>query len=136
MGKQLTGECDCGYVGEVYIASGRAQHGKKFAYPHYCTSCDSLISVDLLSESQTCKVCGSGDVHSYEALTKTLSDDSFLKKLPTNFLLKIGYHRLDAVQEETFCYPLKKTFVLLRGNHFCPKCKNQSMRFFTSMLFD
>lgn len=136
MGKQLTGECDCGYGGEVYIASGRAQHGKVFKYPYFCNSCDSLISVDVLSQSQSCSECGSDDVHSYEALTKTLSYKSLLNRLPNEVLKTAGYHRSDVVQEETFCYPLKKTFVFLRGNHYCPKCKVNSMRFFTSMFYD
>ena len=136
MGKQLTGLCDCSYGGEVYIASGRTQHGKVFYYPHYCNSCDSLISVDLLSKSKTCKFCASDDVHSFEATSKTISSKSLLNKLPPNFLLKIGYHSSELVHEEIFCYPLNKKFVLLRGNHYCPKCKHQSMHFFTSMLYD
>ncbi len=136
MGTELTGECSCGYGKKVYIASGRAQHGKVFKYPHFCKSCDSLISVDLLSESQICTECGSDDVHSYAASTKTLSYKSLLNRLPTEVLRAAGYHRSEVVHEETFCYPLKKWFVFLRGDHFCPKCKNQSMRFFTSMLYD
>lgn len=136
MGKQLTGLCDCGYAAQVYIASGRSQHGKIFNYPYHCNSCDSLISIDVLSKSQLCNQCGSTDVKSYESLTKTLSNNSFLNKLSTDFLLKIGYHKSDVVHEESFCYPLEKKFVLLCGNHYCPKCKNQSMRFITSMLYD
>lgn len=136
MGKELTGTCSCGYGKKVYIASGRAEHGKVFNYPHFCESCDSLISVDVLSESQICTECGSDDVHSYAAPTKTLSYKSLLNRLPTEVLRAAGYHRSEVVQEETFCYPLKKRFVFLRGDHFCPKCKNQSMRFFTSMLYD
>lgn len=136
MGKKITGECDCGYVGEAHIASGRAQHGKVFNYPHHCNSCDSLISIDVLCKYQICNQCGSTDVKSYKSLTKTLSHNSFLSKLSTDFLLKIGYHRSDVVHEETFCYPLKKKFVLLCGDHYCPKCKSHSMRFTTSMLYD
>jgi ribosomal protein L37AE/L43A len=136
MGTELTGRCDCGFGNKVYIASGRAQHGKVFKYPHYCSSCHSLISVDVLSDSQICSECGSDDIHSYAASTKTLSYKSLLSRFPTEVLKAAGYHRSDVVHEETFCYPLRKTFVFLRGDHYCPKCKKSTMRFFTSMLYD
>lgn len=136
MGTELTGGCDCGYGKKAYIASGRAEHGKVFKYPHYCNSCHSLISVDVLSDSQICSECGSDDIHSYAASTKTLSYKSLLNRLPTEVLKAAGYHRSDVVHDESFCYPLKKTFVFLRGDHYCPKCKNNTMRFFTSMLYD
>jgi len=136
LGKELTGKCDCGYSSKVYIASGRALHGKVFNFPHYCDSCNSLTSVDVLSQPLICKECGSTEIHSYAALTKTLSYNSLLTRLPTKVLKTAGYHTSDVVLEETFCHPLKKTFVFLRGDHHCPKCKQNSMRFFTSMLYD
>ena len=136
MGAVLTGRCECGYGGEVYIASGRALHGKVFNYPYYCDSCSSLTSVDVLSQPLICKECGSIEIHSYEALTKTLPYKSLLNRLPAAVLETAGYHRSDAVHEETFCYPLKKTFVLLREDHHCPKCKENSMRFVTSIRYD
>ena len=136
MGTQLTGRCKCGYEGVAYIASGRANHGKVFKYPHYCKTCLSLTSIDILSDSQLCNECGSADVHSYEAPTRTLSYKSLLNKLPTEILRKAGYHRSEEVHEETFCYPINKRFVFLRKPHFCPRCKENSLHFFTSMLFD
>ena len=136
MGTELTGKCDCGYSSKVYIASGRALHGKVFNYPYYCDDCSSLTSVDLLSQPLICKECGSTEIHSYAALTKTLSYNSLLTRLPTKVLKTAGYHTSDVVQEETFCFSLKKTFVLLRGDHHCPQCKSNSMQFVTSMLYD
>jgi predicted RNA-binding Zn-ribbon protein involved in translation (DUF1610 family) len=136
MGTELTGRCKCGCEGKVYIASGRANHGKVFSYPHYCDACNSLISIDMLGSSQGCPNCGSKDIHSYQAATKTLSYDSLLNRLPTDLLRKAGYHRASEVHDESFCYPIKKHFPLLRGFHHCPQCKDQSMAFFTSMLFD
>jgi len=136
MGTQLTGQCNCGYEANVYIASGRSQHGKVFKYPHHCDACNSLTSIDMLSSDCKCAECGSDQIHSYAASTKTLSYKSLLNRLPTEVLKTAGYHRSDVVHEETFCFPLKKTFVFLRADHYCPKCKNNTMRFFTSMLYD
>ena len=136
MGTQLTGQCKCGYDANVYIASGRAEHGKVFNYPHHCDSCNSLTSVDLLGNNYTCYECGSDQIHSYAAPTKTLSYDSIFNRLSTELLKSAGYHRADVVHEESHCYSLRKSFVFLRGNHYCPRCKENSMRFFTSMLYD
>lgn len=136
MGTQLTGQCGCGYEANVFIASGRANHGKVFKYPHYCDDCSSMTSIDILSGSNNCTECGGQNVHSYEASTKTLSYESLLNKLPTELLRKAGYHRSEDVHEETYCYPITKKFVFLRGAHHCPRCGGQTMKFFTSMLFD
>jgi hypothetical protein len=97
LGTELTGKCECGYGSKVYIASGRALHGKVFNYPHYCDACSSLTSVDVLSPSLVCKECGSTEIHSYEAFTKTLSHKSLLNKLPAEVLKSVGHHRSDAV---------------------------------------
>lgn len=136
MGTELTGKCKCGYTEKVYIGSGRASHGKLFQYPHYCNSCHSLTSADMLADEQICNHCNSKDIHSYAATTKTLSYKSLLNRLPTEVLTRTGYHRTDVVHEESFCYPIKKTFVFLRGAHYCPSCTEESMTFFTSMLYD
>lgn len=136
MGTELTGQCSCGYKGKVYIGSGRAEHGKLFKFPHYCGSCNSLTSVDMLGEEIKCAECGSPEIYSYAAPTKTLAYNSLLNRLPLEMLKKAGYHKSEAVHDESFCYPIKKSFPFLRGNHFCPRCKEQSMTFFTSMLYD
>ena len=136
MGTELTGRCKCGYTDKVYIGSGRASHGKVFKYPHYCNSCNSVTSVEMLADEKKCSNCSGTNIQSYEADTKTLSYKSLLNRLPTELLAKTGYHRTDIVHEESFCYPLKKTFVLTRGMHYCPRCKEFGMTFFTSMLYD
>lgn len=136
MGTELTGKCSCGYQGKVYIASGRANHGKVFKYPHYCDDCSSLTSIDILSGRVACSECDSENVHSYEATSRTLSYKSLLNKMPADLLRKAGFHRSEEVHEETYCFPINKKFVFLRGDKFCPRCKCNSMSFFTSMLYD
>ena len=132
MGLGLLGHCKCGYEKDVYIGSGFAQHGKSFEYPHYCESCNSLTSVDVLKKNPKCAECGSEDIKSYEAITKELPDD--VSGLPY-FMMK-DYHKPEDVQEEDFCYPLDKTFVLLKGNHYCPRCKENSLIFKTTVYCD
>jgi ribosomal protein L37AE/L43A len=136
MGTELTGACKCGYGDKVYIGSGRASHGKLFKYPHSCNTCNSLTSVDMLAVAPSCSHCNSKDIRSYAANTKTLSYKSLLNRFPTELLAKTGYHRTDVVHDESFCYPIKKTYVFLRGNHHCPRCNENTMTFFTSMLYD
>ena len=136
MGIQLTGRCKCGFEGEAYLGSSRSNHGKVFDCAYSCNTCSSLISIDILGSLKTCSECGSEDVLQYAATTKTLSYKSLLNKLPTELLRKAGYHRSSEVYKEVFCFLSNKTFIYLRGDLFCPSCKQNSMHFFTSMYYD
>ncbi len=136
LGIELSGDCECGYKGQVYIASGRAQHGKVFQYPHYCDACSSLTTIDMLNETKACSECGSANIHSYEALTRTLPYSSIIAYLPISLLRFLGFHRANVMREEAYCYRLNKTFIFLQGDRFCPKCKENSMQFLTTVLYD
>ncbi len=133
MGTELTGECECGYTNKVNIASGRDEHGKVFYFPHYCNSCDKLTSADLLTNFPSCNHCASTEIYSYAALTKTLPYNKILNIIPNKLLNLAGFHKSELVHEEKYCPPIKKTISILHGNHYCPRCKEKSMRFFTSM---
>ena len=130
MGRELLGYCKCGYEKEVCIGGGFS--GKSFEFPHYCESCNSLTSVDVLKKKPKCTECGSKDIKSYEAITKELPDD--VSGLPY-FMMK-DYHKREDVQVENFCHQLDKTFVLLKGNHYCPRCKENSLIFKTTVYCD
>ena len=130
MGRELLGYCKCGYEKEVCIGGGFS--GKSFEFPHYCESCNSLTSVNVLKKKPKCTECGSKDIKSYEAITKELPDD--VSGLPY-FMMK-DYHKREDVQVENFCHQLDKTFVLLKGNHYCPRCKENSLMFHITWFFD
>ena len=129
MGRELLGYCKCGYEKEVCIGGGFS--GKSFEFPHYCESCNSLTSVDVLKKRPKCTECGSKDIKSYEAITKELPKDV---RLPS--FLTEGYHKREDVQMEDSCHQLDKTFVLLKGNHYCPRCKENSLMFQITYFFD
>ena len=129
MGRELLGYCKCGYGKEVCIGGGFS--GKSFEFPHYCESCNSLTSVDVFKKKPKCTECGSKDIKSYEAITKELPKDVRLPSFLTN-----GYHKREDVQVENFCYSLDKTFVLLKGKHYCPRCKENSLMFPITCFFD
>jgi len=136
MGTELSAICECGFRGLTHIGSSRAQHGKTFKYPHYCDACNSLTSVDLLCKPPSCSKCSSSNVHTYASHTSSLSYDSIFNKLPTKYLRFLGFNRRDEAYDESFCYPLKKTFVLLRGKNYCPKCRNASLIFSVERMYD
>ena len=136
MGTELTAQCSCGAENNVYIGSSRAMHGKIFDFPHYCASCRSVITIDKLSGDIRCGVCGSTDVHSYEMPTKTLGVFSFFNRYSPELLRFFGYHKHEEVFHESFCYVLKKSFPIKHGTHYCPKCGENKMKFFVSLLYD
>ena len=136
MGHELIGRCNCGLEGRVCVGSSRSDHGKKFDYPHYCSSCNSLITVNVLRKKYVCTLCESGEIHSYAALTKSLPYDSKLNSWPDDHLAKIGVHKKDLVEDETYCDSLEKDFVLFRSKNFCPLCKRNSLSFSLSLMYD
>jgi rRNA maturation endonuclease Nob1 len=136
MGTELTGHCKCGYEDKVYIGSGRALHGKVFDFPYHCKSCRTLISIDKLSDDISCKICGSADVVSYESETKTLGVYSFFNRFSSELLRFFGYHKQDVVFHESFCYRLNKSFVIMHGDQYCPRCGESNLKFYVSALYD
>lgn len=136
MGQELVGKCVCGLEKEVYVGSGRQDHGKKFNFPHYCNSCHSLITVDILQKKYSCTDCGSSDIHSYAALTKTIPSDSEQNSWPDAHLAKLGFHKRKLVEDETYCATLDKDFVLFRFKNHCPVCNLNSLTFTISADYD
>ena len=135
MGTQLTATCTCGVNEKVYIGSGRASHGEVFQFPYFCDDCCSIESIDVLENTLNCNKCVSSSIHSYASNTKTLSFNSF-NFLNTKILKFIGFHKRDDVVEESYCYVLKKYFVITKDKHYCPKCNEKNLTFHISALFD
>lgn len=135
MGTKLSGECTCGYQCDVFIGSARAQHGINFYFPHYCSACNSLTSVDMLSDDHACEKCGSKEIYSYDAPTKATSLE-VMNALPSSLLKRLGYHKANDVCESAFCYPIDKTFNLLSSKQHCPRCKQVQLTFNIRMMYD
>jgi Zn finger protein HypA/HybF involved in hydrogenase expression len=135
MGTGLKATCSCNYAAEASIGSSRAEHGKVFRFPHVCNDCQTVGSVDVLSEDPACDKCGSTNVTSYETKTK-LVPNRLLEKLGKDFLRKRGFHLQQEELDPSYCYVLEKTFTLLKWNNQCPKCKENELTFFPYIYFD
>ena len=133
MGQILGATCVCGYKGEAVFGAGRSDFLEVCDFPHYCDSCNEVVSVDIFKEELNCPKCKSSDVHSYEAQSKP-PKYKFIEKLSDKNLNKFGFHRRN--DEQDSWYGKSKTHVLLRGPHHCPKCDKDSLKFFTKIMFD
>lgn len=133
MGQVLGGICECGYKGSATLGAGRSNFQEVCRFPHYCRKCENLISVDIFKKDNTCPDCGSDDIHTYEASTNS-PKYKIIEKLSDERLRSFGFHRSD--DEQFSWYGNTKSHVILRGGHHCPKCHNNSLRFFTELMFD
>lgn len=133
MGQVLNAICECGLRDTATLGAGRSDFQLVCKFPHYCKNCEYLISVDILKENNVCSECGSKDIHSYESSTKR-SKYKIVEKLSTDVLMKLGLHRLE--DEQFSWYLNKENHVILKGNHYCPKCHSNSMIFDTKLIFD
>ena len=132
MGQILDAVCECGYRKSAVLGAGRSNFKEVCKFPHYCNSCSEVIDVDIFKEQNCCPNCTSLNIHTYEALTKRVTYKVF-ERLSDITLRKYGYHRRD--NEQHSWYGKIKNHTILRVKHFCPKCKNDSLSFFTSMMF-
>ena len=136
MGLELLGKCKCGYERNVHISSTRALRGKVFRYPHHCSSCNSLTSVDILDSNSLCDLCFSSAVSTYSAASKKLTSSSILLRLPFFLLKLLRYHKQEQVAEENYCSASNKTFTLLKGGHYCPACSFNNLQFSPISTYD
>lgn len=135
MGTGVKATCTCSYNAEATIGSSRAGHGKIFRFPHFCNDCQTVVSVDVLSELPACNACGSINVTSYETNTKRVPN-RLLERLGREFLRKRGYHLQHEELDPSYCYVLEKTFVMLRWHNHCPKCQINNLSFYPYIYFD
>jgi len=136
MGQQFIAKCGCGLETEVSVGSSRSEHGKKFYYPHHCSTCNNVTTVNILAKSYVCPECESEEIHSYSAATQTLPYDSKLNSCSESHLLRLGFHKSSLVADETYCYVLEKTFILFSLKNFCPACEKNSLVFTLSAMYD
>jgi predicted Zn-ribbon and HTH transcriptional regulator len=133
MGQVLGAVCECGYKGSAALGAGRSNFREVCNFPHYCKSCEEVVSVDIFKDKQTCPKCKSEDVHTYEAQTTRLKNEVH-EQLSDLHLERLGLHR--RTDEQDSWYGKDKSHILLRGPHRCPKCQMQLLKFFTELMFD
>lgn len=133
MGQVLGAVCECGYEGKAVLGAGRSDFREVCKFPHYCVSCKEVVSIDIFKDEHSCPKCKSNNVNSYEAQTRRPKYE-IIEKLSDVNLKKLGFHRRS--DEQDSWYGKTKNHVLLRGSHYCPKCEQKSLKFFTEMMFD
>jgi predicted RNA-binding Zn-ribbon protein involved in translation (DUF1610 family) len=134
MASAYAAACKCGYKAEFPISSTRAQHGRQWWYPHACETCRAVVSIDLLSDNHSCPQCGNKDVVSFEEPQPPEIKPSFWERLRGNEP-RVPEDLRNPISS-SFCYVLRKTFILRKGNHRCPSCGNTALEFFRTGFFD
>lgn len=131
MGKLLNAECPCGYRTSVAVGSGREQHGKVFEFPHHCARCSETVTADLLQPRVFCPGCNGTALKIYG----TQEQDGAKKKSWFQKLFSGSGEPVTTVVSE-YCYHLETTFEIEDRVHFCPKCKEQTLKFTVEAMFD
>lgn len=132
MGKLLKAECCCGYETSVMVGSGREGHGKVFEFPHHCTECNEAVTADLLQPQVTCPLCNGNSLKIFG----TQERDNAKKK---PWFLKVfegGEKEQPRIIASAYCYNIETTFEINDRDHFCPKCKRQTLQFSLEALLD
>jgi hypothetical protein len=135
MGKGIRAECRCGCKGTASVGSSRAMHGKIFEFPHWCSGCKDIVSVDLLQRSRQCPKCENPHVTSFAA-TSVRAQNWLAALMTGKWLNRLGFHALEQELASGYCFRLQKTFTLLRREHLCHLCQQMSMTFFIMYSFD
>jgi predicted Zn-ribbon and HTH transcriptional regulator len=137
MGIYLLASCYCCQKKtSVVFGSSLAEHGKVFWFPHHCSCCNQIISVDIYKQNTKCPNCNKDEFFSYAAPTKTLITNSFLNKFSDNFIKLLGFHKNKNVKYEMYAFRLQRKFSLLNIQHYCPSCKSNSVFFHFDFSFD
>ncbi len=141
MGTTLEARCKCGYVESAMVASGRRDHGKVFFYPHACDDCSAMVSIDILKSPVVCPTCGSSNVKSYGVAIKELPFGRWNRfKAWLSGDKKRHAEQKAAVHRKTidssYCYRTHTTYVIPTDPATCPACKEKSLVFESTVLFD
>jgi Zn finger protein HypA/HybF involved in hydrogenase expression len=141
MGSSLSAACPCGYSGKASIGSSRRDHGKRFDFPHECTDCKEVTTVDLLQTPPVCFKCNGTNVTLYGFVVKHVPhgrwnkvkswfDGSYKRE-------KEGMALLERPRaHENYCYKLDSTFAMKTGPAKCPVCSKPTLIFSLEALFD
>ena len=131
MGKLLNAECSCGYRTTVAVGSEREQYGTIFEFPRFCTQCDETVTADLLQPQVTCPSCNSIGLKIYGS-----QEDQGAKKKSWFQKLFSGSDEPVPTVVSAYCHNLETTFEIVDRGYFCPKCKEQTLKFSIEAMFD
>ncbi|NRB58315.1 MAG: hypothetical protein HRU50_00065 [Winogradskyella sp.] len=74
MGSVIKATCGCGYEKDITVGGGRLNFKTTQYFPHYCKTCQEVVSGNLLKEEKLCASCETKDKIPYN------NKDLILKK--------------------------------------------------------
>jgi predicted RNA-binding Zn-ribbon protein involved in translation (DUF1610 family) len=135
VGTGLLAQCSCGYETKCTVGAGRRTFKTSMEFPHHCKSCHEVVDVQVYAEELKCPDCGSTDVESYRAKTK--SDYGLMFKwVQKKLIFPNSYHSHDDEHHSWRSSQDNTDHVILRGKHPCPKCGKNEMQFHLDCMFD
>lgn len=141
VGQEYGAVCKCGLNSTIFVGSSRAQRGKVFDFPHYCISCGSVVTVDILNKPHTCPKCGSAKVKRYGIRIFEFPYPWSLRVIwvLSGWWIVCGFQDMwlqKARNIESFCYSNNSTYGLRHGHQYCPRCNEKGLYFVLTAMFD
>lgn len=127
MGSLVEATCKCGFNREMLLGGGQRNFQTYCGLPYVCGSCKTFFVANVLEKSVVCPDCNSSNVKSYGEHRA----ESSRWRLPWR----------KAAQDEKIVFSSFSgnrglTFVLTAGNHTCPSCGDNSLRFVDAGCWD
>ena len=135
MGTQLSATCPCGVSHEASIGGTRASRGI-FDFPHACSGCRKVVSVNILSEPLTCPSCRSSAMRSYQASSARVWMYKFMSSLPYSFQRKFWRGVSESPPFSNYCSKNQRTYSLFPLRQRCVNCSKNTLDFSLLSLFD
>jgi rRNA maturation endonuclease Nob1 len=143
MASTLDASCSCGYSGSAMYAFGRRDQGKIFYYPHACTDCKKVVSVNILQTPNTCAECGSNNIFRYGVLLKHPLSIGRWARIKTwlngeaaRYEKEKSELRSTRLYGEAFCEQHRATYAIKPKPAFCPSCGEETLVFDYGVLAD
>ena len=125
MGSMLISQCKCGLESdELYVGGGMMLYfHEKCWIPCYCDKCELVMSINILTKEgkkgyYRCTKCKKRVNYYGEVGEETFEDDG------VNYVFDWGIGDME------------KRYFLKDKLHYCPKCKKEEMRFYSTGCWD
>ena len=123
----------CNSCDEVFLpiicGGGEMNFMEVATAPYYCDNCSTLVSSNILDEKHPCETCGK-ELVMYGKLRGYFDDE----ELDENGAQIIYYEPNRILFEWTIAMDLE--YIIEDIDYHCPKCKNESLRFYANGMWD
>ena len=122
MGSMLISQCKCGLESdELYVGGGMMNFKEECDIPFYCDKCEIVISRNILNEE------GIKENNRCPKCRKTVKSYG-----------EIGEDNFESQDEYIFDWGIddEKRYFLQNKPYYCPKCKKEEMKFYSTGCWD